>query len=506
MPQQQEWKIVELLLDGERRISQGLLEERSARLASFLDSAGIESGARVCYLMENCIEVIETIQACQTLGAYPVPINYHFKSEEIRYILENSGAEAVVGSGAFAASVADASRGNRRLKVKLITKGTHECFDSYQDAIEKSPPWEASQRAAPGVVIYTSGTTGEPKGVMRAPGGDDVMAYMVKVMTEVCHLGWSPVHLVTGPLYHSAPNAFALASLALGGRLVLMPKFEAERTLDAVERYAVTNLHLVPTMMHRLLALPEGLRDRYDLSSLTSVQHAAAPCPPATKAAMIEWWGPVIEEYYGSTETGICTYINSDEALGKPGSVGRAIDGVTVKILDDQGRDCPPGAIGEAYLDSPFTRGFDYHGDSEKKRGNTKAGMFTNGDMGFLDEDGYLFLSDRKADMIISGGVNIYPAEIEAVLHSHPAVADCAVFGIPDDEWGEAVHAVVELESGASTLGIDEIRRYCAKHLAGYKVPRSVETVARLPRQPSGKIFKRKLREPFWKGRETKIV
>ena len=309
---------------------------------------------------------------------------------------------------------------------------------------------------------------------------------------------------MTGPLYHSAPNAFARVSLVLGGRVVILPKFDAEETLRAIERFAVSHVHLVPTMMHRLLALPEAARGAYDLSSLTAVQHAAAPCPPETKRALIEWWGPIVDEYYGSTEAGIVTYITAAEALKKPGSVGRALAGVTLSILDPEGNELGAGEVGDVYVGTDASEGFEYHGDPEKRARAARGQLFGGGDMGFLDDEGYLFLVDRRADMIISGGVNVYPAEIEAALTAHPAVRDVAVFGIPDDEWGEAIHAVVQLESGARATA-EDLRGHLAGRVAKYKVPRTFDFADELPREPSGKIYKRKLRAPFWRGKDSAI-
>ncbi len=501
-----DWKILELGAAGETSTSEAELSDRALRLATVLGDLGVGAGDRVCYMMENCIPIFEIISACQMSGIYPVPINYHFKSEEAGYILADSGAKALIATGSYSAMAAEAAAGIDTLAGRcLVVRGQQDGFLSYDDALTDTSQRSSDALPSPGVVIYTSGTTGNPKGVMREAYSPDALELLVRMFTEQIGFGPDTVHLVSGPLYHSAPNAFASVCLLLGGRLVVMGKYDSERLLETIERYKVTNAHLVPTMMHRLLALPEEVRSRYDLSSLKNVQHAAAPCPPKTKEAMIEWWGPVIEEYYGSTESGINTYIRSEEALRKPGSVGRVIEGMSLAIFDDKGDECGPGEVGDVFIGSPFSKTFQYHGDPEKRGKSVKHDMFTNGDMGYLDEDGYLFLSDRRADMVISGGVNIYPAEIEAVLHSHPEIADCAVFGIPDEEWGEALHAVVQAEPDTG-LTLERLKSYCAEHLAGYKVPRSIELADDLPRQPSGKIYKRKLREPFWQDRESSIV
>jgi len=496
-----DWKILELHRDRRRVVGEAELAARAACLASVLDGLGLVAGERLCYLCYNGITVFDVAQACALLGLYPVPVNHHFKSDEIRYVLEDSGARALIAGSEFASVAAEASAGLSTLEDRrLLVGGRHDGFADYDAALEAASPWCEPPRPAPGVVIYTSGTTGHPKGVMRDASYQSGRAYLAALLRDRFKVGPAPVHLVTGPLYHSAPNAFASLSLALGGRLVVMPRFDAEATLAAIEEFAVTHVHLVPTMMHRMLALPPEVRARYDLSSIRVAHHGAAPCPPATKRAMIAWWGPVVDEYYGSTEAGFVTYIESEQWLAKPGSVGRALDGIEVCIYGEDGQACGPGEVGEIYVRTRFTDGFDYHGDPAKKAGSSRDGAFSNGDVGWLDEDGYLFLGDRKADMIISGGVNIYPAEIEAVIHEHPDVADCAVFGVPDEEWGEAVYAVVELVPGA-TLDSQALRAHCQASLANYKVPRSVDFAHTLPRQPSGKIYKRKLREPFWAGR-----
>ncbi len=499
-----DWVLLELAPEGERRRGAGELRQRAARLAGFLDTAGVQARDRVAYLLDNCVEVFEIGVACQLLGAFPVPINYHASADEARYVLEDSGARALITSRRHVERIAAASRLEALEGRRMLVGGGHEDFADYEAALASAAPFEREARPAPGVVIYTSGTTGKPKGVMRAPAPPERALAFVRVFRNVCKLGDQPVHLVTGPLYHSAPSTFARMSLLLGGRVVILPRFDPEAALGAIETYRVTHVHLVPTMMHRLLALPESSRSRYRLDSLEAVQHAAAPCPPETKRAMIEWWGPVVDEYFGSTEAGICTYITAPEALARPGSVGRPIPGVLVRILDETGAALGPGRVGDVCVGTDASRAFDYHGASEKLAEAQRGELFATGDMGYLDDEGYLYLVDRRADLVISGGVNIYPAEIESALVTHPAVRDCAVFGIPNDEWGECLHAVVELEPGSEALET-ELLAHLESRVARYKLPRSMEFVRELPREPSGKIFKRKLREPFWRDRATAI-
>ncbi len=488
--------------EPERTLTRRDLAERAGRAATALREREVGSGDRVAYVLDNSSVVFEVAGACQLLGAYPVPVNYHASVDEIRFVLEDSGAKVVVASAAHAERTGRAA--SSTAAARYVARGAQPGLDDWDRALEAAAPWTRPPPPAPGAVIYTSGTTGRPKGVLRGPAAPKAAARYVAVFRDVCRMGEAPVHLVTGPLYHSAPNAFARVALLLGGSCVVLPRFDAERTLEAIERFAVTHVHLVPTMIHRLLALPAAVKQRWDLSSLRAVQHAAAPCPPEAKRALIEWWGPIVDEYYGSTEAGIVTYITAAEALARPGSVGRAIEGVRVEILDEHGTPLPPGAVGDVYVHTDASERFEYHGDAEKRARSSRGKLFTGGDMGYLDAEGHLFLVDRRADMIISGGVNIYPAEIEAVLGSHPSVRDCAVFGVPHDDWGEAVHAVVEPEDGTAPSE-EELRAFLDGRIARFKVPRAFELTESLPREPSGKIFKRRLRDEHWKGRGRRI-
>jgi len=312
------------------------------------------------------------------------------------------------------------------------------------------------------------------------------------------------VTVITGPMYHSAPNAYGLYAFRVGANIILQPRFDPEELLQMIERHKVTHLHMVPTMFVRLLKLPDEVKRKYDLSSLRFVVHAAAPCPVHVKQAMIEWWGPVINEYYGGTETGAVVFCDSEEYLAHPGTVGKAIDDAKVMVIDEDGKELTHGATGEIVCRTSTIPDFTYHGDDEKRRNSEKAGLIALGDVGYLDEDGFLYLCDRAKDMVISGGVNIYPAEIEAELHKMPGVGDCAVFGIPDEEFGESLCAVVQPQPGV-TLQEDEVRSFLRERVASYKVPRKVEFRGDLPREDSGKIFKRKLREPYWEAAGRKI-
>ena len=358
-------------------------------------------------------------------------------------------------------------------------------------------------------MMYTSGTSGRPKGVRRPLTGEDPDQVPPTAGWFFGLFGLAPlddhVHLCCSPLYHTAVLNFATIPIQLGHPVVLMDHFEPEGLLALVERHRVTHTHMVPTQFRRLLALPRPVRDRYDTSSLRNVIHSAAPCPPDVKRQMIEWWGPVVTEYYAASEGG-GTAITARDWLTHPGSVGTACLGTEVRVLDENGEDVPPGQTGLVYL-RMGTSAFDYHHDEEKTRASRARGMFTVGDLGYLDADGYLYLCDRQSDVIISGGVNVYPAEIEAALSGHPAVADAAVFGIPHDDWGEEIKAVVQPAPDAEP-GPDltaDLLAHLAGRVAKFKLPHTIDYVAELPRDPNGKLYKRRLRDPYWTGRDRSI-
>ena len=356
---------------------------------------------------------------------------------------------------------------------------------------------------------YTSGTTGQPKGVRRPLPGTTPEESSIGFGGMLFLFGLQPkddnVHIVGSPLYHTAVLVFSGGALHIGHTVVVMDKWSPEGMLERIERYRVTNSHMVPTQFHRLLALPDEVKNNYDVSSLRHIVHAAAPCPPEVKRRMIEWWGAVIDEYYAASEGG-GTIVFSDEWLRKPGTVGKAWPISEVVVLDDDANELPPGEIGTVYMHMQ-TGNFEYYKDKEKTDKSRVGKFFTVGDVGYLDEDGYLFLCDRKADMIISGGANIYPAEIESVLLTHPKVGDAAVFGVPHEDWGEEVKAVVEPAAGIepSDALAGEILAFSRDKLAKFKLPKSIDFVAEMPRDPNGKLYKRKLRDPYWEGRERAI-
>jgi long-chain acyl-CoA synthetase len=344
-------------------------------------------------------------------------------------------------------------------------------------------------------MIYTSGTTGNPKGVERAAPTPEQLGRLEALRPLWWGLGTGEAAtvLMNGPMYHSAPNNYGISAVRVGADIVLQPRFDPEDLLRLIERHRITHMHIVPTMFVRLLRLAPETRARYDLSSLKFVVHGAAPCPASVKAAMIAWWGDVIYEYYGSTEFGVATHISPSEARRKPGSVGRALPGVNIAIVDERRRPVAPGEIGEIFVGSDNVPAFTYRGRPESRREVDLDGLVTCGDVGYFDADGYLFLSDRKRDMVISGGVNIYPAEIEAALIAYPGIKDCAVFGLPDEEFGEILHACIVPADESPVLDIAELRAHLEARLARYKIPRRFELVETLPREDSGKLFKRKL-------------
>jgi long-chain acyl-CoA synthetase len=364
--------------------------------------------------------------------------------------------------------------------------------------IDSHSPHQGAPRRPTYSMIYTSGTTGNPKGVRRhAPGSDDERA-TEDLRRAVYGFRQGMVCALPGPLYHSAPNSFGLRAARDAARTILMPRFEAEELLAIIEKHRVTHMFMVPTMFVRLLKLPENVRRRYDVSSLEFIIHAAAPCPTDVKLAMIGWWGPILHEFYGGTESGPVTLSSSEDFLAHPGTVGRVVPGAIVRALDDDGNETPIGTPGELFMRIPYYPDFTYHNQPDKRREIDRDGLISIGDVGYFDAEGYLYICDRKRDMVISGGVNIYPAEIEAAILALDGVKDCAVFGIPDAEFGEALMAIVEPQDGAR-IAPDDVRVHLRGILADYKVPRRIEIGRDLPREDSGKIFKRRLREPYWR-------
>jgi long-chain acyl-CoA synthetase len=434
-------------------------------------------------------------------GVWLTPINWHLLADEIAHVVRDSGALVVFADSAHAELAQQAGAPE---VVNLDDASLERALAAASDA----PMDPAGPSGGP--MIYTSGTTGRPKGVRRArPEGLGAAIEALRAGARAVGLDGSGPHLVTGPCYHAAPGMFAVYDQMNGAPLVLMPRWDERRALALLREREIEHTHLVPTMFVRLLRLPDAERAAFRAPRLHLVLHGAAPISPAVKRRMIEWWGPVLVEYWGGTESGVITCVGSEEWLAHPESVGRALPGWEVFAVDDDGRRLPPGENGLLYArNARVARMFEYHADPDKTASSyLEPGVFTLGDIGRVDAEGYVALADRSSHTIISGGVNIYPAEIEHVLQEHPAVADVAVFGIPDDEWGEQVKAAVELVNGVapSPALADEILAFARARLAGYKVPRSIDFESELPRHPSGKLYVRRLRERYWQGRERRI-
>ncbi len=497
------------LVLGDRVVEPADLADRGRRAAAALASLGVGAGDAVAFMLRNDVPILEIGQAVQLLGAYALPVNWHFGADEADFVLRDSGAKVLVVHADLARKLAPMPFGTRM----IVAPTPPEIAAAYGLAAEDSAApagalswYDLLARAAPfdgppgrptNTMLYTSGTTGRPKGVRRLPMTPEQVPLVQKAMAHVFGTRPGQTMLAVAPLYHAAPNATAIAASRVDGTIVLMPRFDAEALLAAIERHRITHALLVPIMFVRLLRLAEATRRRYDLSSLEWVVHGAAPCPPDVKRAMIDWWGPVIHEFYGASELGAIAACTSEEWLARPGTVGRLVPGAIAAIYGDDGRRLGAGEVGEIYARQTCYPDFSYHGQDDRRAEVERDGMVTCGDVGYFDADGYLFLCDRKRDMVISGGVNIYPVEIEAALAALPGVADSAVFGIPDAEFGEALCACIQRQPGAD-LGEDAVRQFLRTRLSGFKVPKRIEFHASLPREDSGKIFKRKLRDSHW--------
>jgi len=496
--------------------SAGELLAAANGLVHGLRALGLRRGDAVATLLPNGFESTAVYLAALQAGWYFTPINYHLAGPEVGYIVGDCEAEAFVASTRYAdvaiGAAAEAGISPACCFAVAAPEGGDEGIEGFRAFAELSagqstdaPP----DRTAGVAMHYTSGTTGRPKGVRRGlPDLDpDTNAELFAMVLSL--FGIQPddgnVHLVTSPNYHTAVTTFGGNSLHYGHPLVFMDKWDAEETLAKIERYRVTSTHMVPTQFHRMLALPDEVRAKYDVSSMRYAIHAAAPCPVDVKRKMLEWWGPVVYEYYAATEGG-GTLATPEDWLAHPGTVGKPWPISDVKILDELGEELPRGEIGTVYMKTAGAD-FEYKGDRAKTEESRNAGFFTVGDVGYMTEDDFLFLCDRKSDMIISGGVNIYPAEIEAELLGHPGVGDVAVFGIPHEDWGEEIKAVVEPAPGYEPG--DELAASILEHVQGrlgkFKWPKSIDFVDTMPRDPSGKLYKRKLRDPYWEGREAKI-
>lgn len=487
------------------------LNARSAQLAHYFKAQGLSVGDHIALFMENNLRFFEVAWAAYRSGLYLTCINRYLTAEEAAYIVNDCDASILISSAARG-TVADALREPcPGVNAFLMTDGALPGWTDYDAALADQPTTIPAEEPAGDSMLYSSGTTGRPKGIKRHLSGESIRAgtRISQALATQYHFTENSVYLSPAPLYHAAPFAYSIGAQSLGATVVMMEKFDPETALGHIERFGVTHSQWVPTMFVRMLKLPETVRGQFDLRSHQVAIHAAAPCPVAVKQQMIDWWGPVLYEYYAGTEGNGSTFITSEEWLKHRGSVGRAANGV-VHICDEDGAELPTGEAGLVYFEQP-ARPFEYHKAPEKTAScqhPTHDNWTALGDVGYLDEDGYLYLTDRKAFMIISGGVNVYPQQVEDALVLHPEVADVAVFGVPDPDLGEAVKAVVEVAPGVTaddTLAA-RLLAFTREHLAAYMVPRSVDFIDEMPRLPTGKLYKRLLRDRYWGKEGTTIV
>jgi len=475
------------------------LNARANQLVRALRARGLKRHSGVALICSNRAEFMQVHAACMRAGFRLTPVNWHLTGDEMAYIVTNSEAEAVIAESRFADAALRATENQAQLKACISVGQDIAGFEPYDSTLDAYDGDNITDPELGSPMLYTSGTTGHPKGVYRWP--PKVSAALGPIMQAmITFRPETDTALLTGPLYHAAPlNLNAVPALAAGVPLVLMDKWDAEETLRLIEEHKVVYSHLVATMFTRLLRLPDDVKARYDLSSLRAVIHGAAPCPLHIKQAMIDWWGPVVFEYYAATEGG-ATLSSSADWIARPGTVGLPTEGSHIRVLDDAHNDVDAGTIGTVYLRSPPEGGFVYFKSEQKTAESYFENYFTMGDQGYLDAGGYLFLTGRHAELIISGGVNIYPQEIDAALLQLEWVRDACTIGVPNEEWGEEVKAVVELTDGVepSAKLADDIIAHCRATLAAFKCPRSVEFQSNLPRLPSGKIQRHKVRAPFW--------
>ena len=489
---------------------------RVNQLVHALRNAGMQTGDNFAVVSGNRREYLEAFAAATHGGWLLIPVNWHLVAEEVAYILADSSAKVFMVDARFIelgeATMLHPERPNLN-RVVILGPEARAFADEmeqavpYEDFIADESTDEPEEQILGGPMFYTSGTTGHPKGVKGSIAQIGAPVETLKMMSDgmsgILDLPPEGRSLLVGPVYHSAQWAYSFLPMLDGSSVVMRHKFDEAETLRLIDDYQITNTHLVPTQFTRMLRLDDNVRADFQGKSLTVVWHGAAPCPPEIKRPMIDWWGPVINEYYGSTEGSIVTTVSSEDWLTKPGTLGKPTPIMEVTIIKEDGSPAETGEPGQIYVRNIMGSDFEYHNAPEKTAAaHLEPGVFTFGDIGYLDEDGYLYMSDRKIDMIISGGVNIYPAEIESVLINHPTVLDAAVFGIPNEEFGEEVKAAVELADGvlADDQLAEDLIAHCREHLASYKIPRSVDFETSLPRHPTGKLLKRLLRDRYWEG------
>ncbi|HKX01019.1 MAG TPA: AMP-binding protein [Methylomirabilota bacterium] len=493
------------MLEGERTWTWAEFIDRRNRLAHGLLRLGLPPGGHVIVYAENSLEHYLAVTAARAAGLIPAPMNHRLVAEEVVYILDHSDAVAVAVSDRFLPMVeavrSDAPKVQRFILLGAARRPWAEHLDDLI-ASGRSDPVEPPGGAGFGAsIIYTGGTTGRPKGALRRGSNPQDLMETLRAMDL---LDPAHVHLVAGPMYHSAPGGLALYAHLVGATVVIMPRFDPEQALAQIARHRCSSTFMAPTLLKRIVDLPAAVRARYDVSSMRAIIMAAAPCPMSVKEAVVAHFGPALYEFYGSSELGVNTILRPEDVLRKPGSCGRAAPGKEIALLDDDGRPVPVGAPGELHVRRCPGLLDEYYRDPEATARMRRGEWYTVGDVAYVDADGFYYICDRKRDMIISAGVNIYPAEIEDVLHRHPKVLDAAVFGVPDDEWGERVHAALHVRPGQA-LTPEEITAFCREHMAGYKVPREISFHDVFPRDAAGKLLKRQLREPYWAGRAARV-
>jgi acyl-CoA synthetase (AMP-forming)/AMP-acid ligase II len=486
---------------GERVLDFASLDRAANRAAAAIEGLGCEPGDRVALMSFNSIEGFEIANGLRRAGIVAVPVNYRLRGPEVAYVVNDSGAKVVVaGPDHVDAVVAASSEVKGDVRYVALGERVPDGWFSYRTLMEgaagKQPSHEVGEGLAPSM-IYTSGTTGHPKGAWRPNGVN--LANVLQVIS-IFELNHSDVHLMCGPGYHSAVSFFSALHQVLGATVVVQPKFEADGAIDAIARHRVTTVFLAPTLLQRLIDAQQKLPR--DVSSLRALILGAAPCPHALKVRAEAVFGKVLWEFYGATETGINTVLKPEDQLRKPGSCGTAVPGQEIRLVDTAGEDVAEGEPGEFMVRNTWLAEYYQRPDATVK--SLHDGFFSVGDVAYRDSEGYYYICDRRIDMVISGGVNIYPAEVEAVLYAHPSVLDAAVIGVPDEQWGESVKAVVQLREGA-TVTEDELIAFCAERLAGYKKPRSIDFAGELPRDAAGKLLKRKIREPYWSAAGRRI-
>lgn len=487
-------------------VSKADFERKVRRAMAGLASLGVRAADSVILLMRNDAAFIEAAHAVSRLGACPVPVNWHATTAEVATIVEDSGARIAIAHDDLAIGLAAAWPASMTLVGVDSGDAPHLQGTRWRGLTAGDADYQGASVAQRGALIYTSGTTSAPKAIDREALTGQQLAAMVETQRAAYGFREGMRALICGPLYHSMSMSYAntaLATMGETGHLFVESKFDARHTLELVEEHRITHLLMVPVMFVRLLRLEEEVRRSFDVSSIEWVTHSAAPCAPEIKLAMMRWWGPVLNEFYGASETGPVTLMRAADYFGKPGSVGRPLPGCRVDVLDDAGHKLPPGTPGEIAVRNENYPDFTYRHRPEERAKLDRGGLIATGDVGLIDEDGYLFLLDRKKDMVITGGVNVYPSEVEGILLSNEAIRDCAVFGIPDAEFGEAMAAHVETAEGAM-IGAEELRAWLRARMPSYKVPKVIKFEP-LPRDDNGKIAKRRIADIYWEGAGRRI-